>query len=248
MLPVYDRRGKHLRPLKASQGSALDTSTQINHAHSTIVATNGIKHTTNGSNSSANGSSTSSSVICGGSSNGNSNKKSRVSSAGSNNVGGNGSGGNGSGSNGSGNKRRNTNNNGSVVGCLGGIHGGSGGGGLQLPLSGSIGGGGGNKVSGVNGGVMYAPHPGAVGPTHQMVHAPHGPTHGSTPNIAGGVIGNPLQEPPHAYIPNGELYFPSHYLEPAQSMGHMSQIAPCQKMLETPAYFMAGMKENTFHP
>ena len=58
----------------------------------------------------------------------------------------------------------------------------------------------------------------------------------------------PMQEPPHAYIPNGELYFPSHYLEPHQPMmpPHMNQMT-CQKMLDAPAYFMAGMKENTFH-
>lgn len=59
---------------------------------------------------------------------------------------------------------------------------------------------------------------------------------------------NPMQEPPHSYIPNGELYFPSHYLDPSQGMSHINQISPqCQKMLEAPAYFMAGMKENTFH-
>lgn len=57
-----------------------------------------------------------------------------------------------------------------------------------------------------------------------------------------------MQEPPHAYIPNGELYFPGHYLEPGQGMSHINQIPPqCQKMLDGPAYFMAGMKENTFH-
>ena len=61
--------------------------------------------------------------------------------------------------------------------------------------------------------------------------------------------GGPIQEtPPHTYIPNGELYFPGHYLDSSQmAHAHMNPIPSCQKMLEAPAYFMAGMKENTFH-
>ena len=49
-----------------------------------------------------------------------------------------------------------------------------------------------------------------------------------------------IQETPHAYLPNGEIYFPGHYLDHPQTMvpPHMNQ---------APAYFMAGMKENTFH-
>lgn len=85
---------------------------------------------------------------------------------------------------------------------------------------------------------MYTPPPPPMGHIHPHCTPPPPPAHTTA-----------MQEPPHAYIPNGDIYFPGHYLEPHQSMAPppMNQIPSCQKMLEAPAYFMAGMKENTFH-
>ncbi|KAL7637128.1 UNVERIFIED_CONTAM: hypothetical protein RMT77_012886 [Armadillidium vulgare] len=85
---------------------------------------------------------------------------------------------------------------------------------------------------------MYTPPTHPVSHLHPHCTPPPPPAHGTS-----------MQEPPHTYIPNGDIYFPGHYLEPPQAMAppHMNQIPSCQKMLETPAYFMAGMKENTFH-
>ncbi|KAG0723506.1 hypothetical protein GWK47_042571 [Chionoecetes opilio] len=96
-----------------------------------------------------------------------------------------------------------------------------------------------DAATNMNGKTMYTPPPPPM--THILPHCtppPPPPAHAA-----------PMQEPPHAYIPNGDIYFPGHYLEPHQAMGPppMNQIPSCQKMLEAPAYFMAGMKENTFH-
>lgn len=97
-----------------------------------------------------------------------------------------------------------------------------------------------NSGGGSNNKTMYTPPPPPMGHLHPHCTPPPPPAHAAPP----------MQEPPHAYIPNGDIYFPGHYLEPHQTMAApppMNQIPPCQKMLEAPAYFMAGMKENTFH-
>ncbi|XP_018023333.1 uncharacterized protein LOC108679245 [Hyalella azteca] len=206
LLPIYDRRGKHLRPMKPSGNLDSSSPTASTSSFSSPL------HQT-----STTGPVSSTSVAA-------SKKRTRVSPS------------SGSGSNNSGKKKpQNASTGRNHLGNLG--------------------------LANSKSGVYPPPPPTSMVPLHGVVPhcsvpSPLGSMTTATPTVSGAVLhpsaapghGNAMQEPPHSYIPNGEIYFASHYLDPSQGMTHINQITPqCQKMLESPAYFMAGMKENTFH-